>query len=682
MSIDFARNNLDRETSPYLRQHADNPVHWQPWSEAALAEAKRSGKPVLLSVGYAACHWCHVMAHESFEDPQTAELMNRLFVNIKVDREERPDIDTIYMSALHLLGEQGGWPLTMFLTPEGRPFWGGTYFPPEQRYGRPGFRAILERVREIYDTDAATIAKNSGALTAGLVEQARLQPSADRPELSPAILDRIASRLVQEIDQQHGGIGTAPKFPQVPILELLWRGHLRTGNPDLRHAVMLTLVCMSQGGIYDHVGGGFARYSVDAAWLVPHFEKMLYDNAALVMLMSQVWRHEHHAVLEARIRETVEWVLREMIAENGAFAASLDADSEGEEGRFYVWSEAEIDAVLGIDAAVFKRHYDITPNGNFEGHNIPNRRLDPDLADADTEALLAGCRVKLLERRAGRVRPGFDDKVLADWNGLMITAMVEAGLSLGEPAWIAAARRAFEAVVTDMSTADRRLYHSFRAGEARHSGLLDDHAAMARAALALHEATGEAAFLARAQGWVEQLQAHFTEPESGACYYTADDAEGLLVRSISLADNATPNGNAVLLEVLSRLWRLTGDAEYRARFDRIAGAVADQVTRNFFPVAAALNAVAFDMAALDIVVAGDPDDTGTAALVTAAFRQAGPDRLLARVLPGESLPENHPAHGKGLVEGRPAAWVCRQMVCGLPVTDADMLARMLEIDHG
>ncbi|WP_416898909.1 MAG: thioredoxin domain-containing protein [Minwuia sp.] len=677
MAPDIDRNNLALSTSPYLLQHADNPVHWQMWSAEALAAAQAADKPILLSVGYAACHWCHVMAHESFEDDATAAVMNELFVNIKVDREERPDIDTIYMTALHMLGEQGGWPLTMFLTPEGRPFWGGTYFPPESRYGRPGFTDVLKRVREVYDDDREAILTNAGKIADALAGHAQLKPSESRPQITPNLLDQVGERLLQEVDPDQGGIGGAPKFPQIPAFELIWRRHLRTGDVNARHAVLNTLVRMSQGGIYDHLGGGFARYSVDAEWLVPHFEKMLYDNSALMMLMSQVWRRERLPILEQRVRETAEWLLREMIAENGAFASTLDADSEGEEGKFYVWSKAEVEEVLDADeAALFCRHYDITEGGNFEGMNIPNRRLEPDLKDPETEARLDAARAKLLARRAGRIRPGWDDKVLADWNGMMIAAMTEAGMTFGEPGWIEAAARAFDAVRRDLDAGNGRLWHAWRRGSAQNTGMLDDYAGMIRGALALFEATGDNACVGQAVTWAETLDAHFRDPASGAWFMTADDAEALIVRTLSLADNATPNGNGVMIENLSRLWRLTGDAGWRERLDAVAGAVADQITRNFFPVASALNGIAFDMAAQDVVVMGEPGAEDTVALL-AAVTEAGPDRLLIQVAPGGALPDGHPAHGRSLQDGRATAWVCREMVCGLPITDPKALATEL-----
>ena len=366
----MSSNRLGHETSPYLLQHRDNPVHWQPWDEAALAQAARDGKPILLSIGYAACHWCHVMAHESFEDPAIAALMNELYVSIKVDREERPDLDAIYQAALGLLGEHGGWPLTMFLTPAGEPFWGGTYFPPTAHYGRPGFGDVLRAIHDIYRREPEKVSQNTAALSGAL------QDMASRPgggEIGPALTDRVAQRLLAEVDPLHGGLGGAPKFPQTMALELLWRSYCRGGPATLRDAVLHTVERMCQGGIYDHLGGGFARYSTDERWLAPHFEKMLYDNALLLELLARLWQETREQLFARRAAETAGWVLRDMIAPEGGFASAWDADSEGEEGKFYVWSAAEIDALLGADAEAFKAAYDVHPGGNWEGKTILNR---------------------------------------------------------------------------------------------------------------------------------------------------------------------------------------------------------------------------------------------------------------------------------------------------------------------
>ncbi|MEK9723471.1 MAG: thioredoxin domain-containing protein, partial [Rhodospirillaceae bacterium] len=403
--------------------HKDNPVHWWPWGEEALAAARDQDKPILLSVGYAACHWCHVMAHESFEDDATADAMNALFVNIKVDREERPDVDSVYQTALAMMGEHGGWPLTMFLTPDGEPYWGGTYFPPTSRYGRPGFRDVLSSVANAYAGQQERLQTNIAQLRQGLERMARPEGGGT---LTAGTLDSVATALLRAVDPMTGGTMGAPKFPQPALFQYLWRAFGRSDSPLFRDAVTLTLDNICQGGIYDHLGGGFARYSTDDMWLAPHFEKMLYDNALLIDLLTEVWRTTASPLYEVRVRETVAWAMREMTAEAGgavAFASAYDADSEGEEGKFYVWEAAEIDAALGADAEAFKKTYDVTVLGNWEGRNILNRSAGLQLGDAATEAALAQSREKLLSIREKRVWPGRDDKVLADWNGLMIAAL-------------------------------------------------------------------------------------------------------------------------------------------------------------------------------------------------------------------------------------------------------------------
>ena len=672
----MTRNRLGEETSPYLLQHKSNPVHWQAWGADALAEARRDDKPILLSVGYAACHWCHVMAHESFENDEIAALMNRLFVNIKVDREERPDLDAIYQAALSLLGQQGGWPLTMFLTPAAEPFWGGTYFPPEDRWGRTGFRQVLTTIAETYRQDPARVEKNVSALKTALGDLAKSHAGSP---VAPEVLGRIAARLLQEVDQVNGGIGGAPKFPQVPIFELLWRAGKRGGDKNFHEAVHLTLHRMCQGGIYDHLGGGFARYATDAAWLVPHFEKMLYDNAALLELLTLAWQENHESLYEQRIRETVAWLLREMRAAPAAdgaraFASALDADSEGEEGKFYVWRAEEIENALGADAELFMAHYDVTPDGNWEGHAILNRSQRPVLMDGETEAKLARSRAILFALREGRVRPGWDDKVLADWNGLMITALARAGAVFGEKTWLDAAREAFAFVRANMIV-DGRLVHSWRAGLARHPATLDDYAHMARAALALSEATSERDYVAVAEGFLAVLDAHYWDKEAGGYFFTADDTLDVILRSKTAIDHATPAGNATVIEALARLYYLTGKTAYRDRADATYGAFAGEIGRNFFPLASFLNAGAFLEEALQVVIVGAAADSH--AMLAAVRRHALGRIVLTRIAPEESLPEGHPAMGKGQVKGRATAYVCSGMTCSLPILDPQGLDKAL-----
>ncbi|MBI1775629.1 MAG: thioredoxin domain-containing protein [Proteobacteria bacterium] len=667
------QNRLAEETSPYLLQHKDNPVDWRPWGEAALAEARQSAKPILLSVGYAACHWCHVMAHESFEDPETARVMNELFVNIKVDREERPDIDAIYQSALALLGESGGWPLTMFLTPGGEPFWGGTYFPPSPRFGRPGFRDVLRSIAETHRAEPEKVAKNVGALREAL---GKLTESRSGERIQIAAIDRIAQRLAREVDPFHGGIGQAPKFPQPSIFLLLWRAFLRTGQRPYLDAVTVTLDHMCQGGIYDHLGGGFARYSTDEQWLAPHFEKMLYDNAQLIDLLTLVWQDMRNPLYAARVAETVEWALREMIAEGGGFASTLDADSEGEEGKFYVWTEAEIDRLLGPASPRFKAAYDVTRLGNWEGHTILNRNRQPGLGSSEEEGFLARARQILLEARGQRIRPGWDDKVLADWNGLMIAALAFAAGVFRKPAWLDAARRAFAFVESAMQE-NGRLHHAWRAGQRKHPATLDDYANMIRAALALFEATGEARTLEQAEAWVAVIDRHYWDGSRGGYFFTADDTDGLILRTRTASDNATPAGNGTLVGVLARLHHLTGTTRYRDRAEAIVAAFSGELERNFFPYASLLNGSEFLERAVQIAIIGGRDDDATEALLRAVEDLALPNRVLLMLPPGAALPPEHPAAGKGQLEGRATAYVCVGPTCSQPVTEAALLKGLL-----
>lgn len=664
---DLGRNNLDRAASPYLQQHRDNPVHWQIWSPEVLAAAQAAGKPILLSIGYAACHWCHVMAHESFENPAIAAVMNRLFVNIKVDREERPDIDTIYMNALHVLGEQGGWPLTMFLTPKGEPFWGGTYFPPESRYGRPGFREVLEKIHEAYTQKPEAVAQNTKMLVGALRNLAKPQ-SRDRLPLSNDVLDQVAGQILGHVDPEHGGIGSAPKFPQTGLFDLLWRAYLRTGIPDYSIAVINTITRMAQGGIYDHLGGGFARYSTDAEWLAPHFEKMLYDNAQLLGHMAMVQAETEDAALRQRIEETVGWLLREMIADGGAFAATQDADSEGEEGKFYVWDKEEIAEILGPYTGEFCAAYDVTEDGNWEHKTILRRSLEPDLKDEAGEKRLRIAREKLFAVRDKRIKPGWDDKVLADWNGLMIGTLAELSLQYGRPDWLQAAERAWGFVVSTMQYGDGRLGHSWRNDILVSPGLLDDYANMAAAALALFEATGNPDYLEQAKRWLEVVESDYADAVNGGYFLTSIEAEDLISRTRHAADNATPAGNGTLVGVFARLWYLTGDVTWRERAQNLLDAFSPEIGRNFFPMGSFLNGADLFLNAVQVAIIGRRGDPATDALVAAAYRVSVPNRVLLVSAPGAMLPDTHPAAGKTQIDGRPTAYVCLGPTCGLPVT--------------
>ena len=667
-------NQLSKETSPYLLQHKDNPVHWRPWGEAALAEARASGKPILLSVGYAACHWCHVMAHESFEDEATAKVMNDLFVNIKVDREERPDIDAIYMGALHALGEQGGWPLTMFLTSSAEPFWGGTYFPKEERFGRPSFVRVLNEIARIYRDEANKVRQNAEALKERLAPR-RASSAAPPPE--PRLAE-LARRFVAAVDPVHGGISGAPKFPQPQFFSFLWRAGIRYGLASPREAVELTLTRIAQGGIYDHLGGGFARYSVDQRWLVPHFEKMLYDNAELVGLMTEAWRETKSPLYAARIAETVGWLLREMTVE-GAFASSLDADSEGEEGKFYVWSRAEIEDVLGPDdAKLLAAIYDVTAQGNFEGHNILNRIEAIELRDAETEARLSAMRQKLLARRGSRVRPGFDDKVLADWNGLMIAALANAADAFDRADWRDAAERAFHFVCTRMMS-EGRLFHAYRAGKAKAPATANDYANMIRAALALASVTGEQRYISQAREWAGVLDRHYWSAELGGYYFAADDTADLIVRPFSGQDDATPNANGVMVANLVALSLWTGDERYRERAESILRGFARAVDENLLAHAGLL-AATLDAYAPALIVVIVPKGGDAGVLRRALAEVSLPNAVVQEVREGEGglvLPASSPAHGKTAIDGKTTAYVCIGPQCSPPVTNPDELLSVL-----
>ena len=666
----MSENRLAHETSPYLIQHKDNPVYWWPWSPEAFAEAKRTNKPVLLSIGYAACHWCHVMAHESFEDTATAAVMNELFVNIKVDREERPEVDEIYMTALHHLGEQGGWPLTMFLDADGKPFWGGTYFPKTAQYGRPGFQDVLRQIARIYREEPDKVGKNRDAILTALREKAR--PSG-RVTIGIEELNQLARQFLNLFDMEKGGIRGAPKFPQSAILEMLWRAGDRTGSESFYDAVLVALRNMCEGGIYDHIGGGFSRYSVDDRWLVPHFEKMLYDNAQLLELLALAWHKTGDGLFRRRAHETVEWLKREMVVKGGGFASSLDADSEGEEGKFYVWSLAEIESVLGAeDAAIFASAYDITGDGNFEGHNIPNR-LKSGNASAAEETRLAPLRVKLLQARATRIRPGLDDKVLADWNGLMIAALANAGALFEEPSWIALGASAFR-FVSDEMTRDGRLGHSWREGGLLFPGLSSDYGSMIRAGLALHRATGAVAYLDRAVEWEALLERHHANHETGGYFLTADDCGELILRPASTRDDAIPNPHAWMAQNLIRLAALTGQYSYREKADRLFEGVLPLAASNLFGHAALIAALDTRLRLTEIVVTGSRENE----FARAALKESFLASVLLRAPDEASLPAGHPAREKvAATKGEGAAFICRGEACSLPLTNPQKLAEAL-----
>ena len=688
----MSRNELCRAASPYLLQHADNPVHWRLWTQETLDEARRLRKPILLSVGYAACHWCHVMAHESFEDPATAAVMNELFVNIKVDREERPDIDHLYMTALQSLGQRGGWPLTMFLTPEGEAFWGGTYFPKSDQYGRPAFVSVLKRVAEVFAGEPETIAQNVQAVRARLEQSDKAPSAASALNLTPAQMCNLASQIAQGVDPIDGGLRGAPKFPNTQVFEFLWRAGALATTLEFRDLVKLTLTRMSLGGIYDHLGGGYARYSTDERWLAPHFEKMLYDNARILELLALCHQQSSDELFRRRAAETVGWLEREMVHPGGAFCASLDADSEGAEGRFYVWTWDEIVACLGReDAASFGRFYDASPAGNWHDESrgematILNRLVAPQ-ASREEEARLAAMREKLFLTRERRAHPGRDDKIMADWNGLMITALVEAATAFDEPSWVDMAARAYDFIVATMQFEDgegrRRLAHSWRADVLVKPGMALDHASMLGAALALHEARNwrKAGFarrdyLADAIAWADALDAWHLDAQTGFLRMAARDAKDVIMRLAPTADDAIPNAHPVYLSALVRLAAQTGDEKWRRRADAMFAALGPAIGSNIFAHLATLNALDLRLRAKTIVTVG----AARQALYEAALSLAAAERI---VVDGEGAQTPMLAGAAQSIGDRDAAaFVCAGETCSLPAWDeAGLLATLREID--
>ncbi|MBZ9770246.1 thioredoxin domain-containing protein [Mesorhizobium sp. CA6] len=665
-----ARNLLAEEASPYLQQHSDNPVHWRGWSPAALAEAKQLGRPILLSIGYAACHWCHVMAHESFENDAVAAVMNRLYVNIKVDREERPDIDQIYMAALHAMGEQGGWPLTMFLTPDGKPFWGGTYFPREARYGRPGFIQVLEAVDKAWREKQQSLAESANGLTAH-VEQ-RLAGATGKAVLDRGTLADLATRIGGMIDRDLGGLKGAPKFPNAPFMHTLWLSWLRDGEAAHRDAVLASLEKMLAGGIYDHVGGGLSRYSTDAEWLVPHFEKMLYDNAQLIRLCNWAHAATGNVLFRVRIEETVGWLLREMLVEGGAFAASLDADSDGEEGLFYTWNRDEVEAALGDDTSTFFRYFELAAPHGWEGKPIIRQSEAQQAQGIADYAKLASLKAKLLGVREGRVRPGRDGKALTDWNGLMIAALAEAGRSLGRRNWIDAAAKAFGHIVE--AGQDGRLPHSMLGAKRLFPALSSDYAAMTNAAIALFEATGDPAYSDRARQFIGELHRWHLDEQKSGYWLTASDSGDVPIRIRGDVDEAIPSATSQIVEALVRLSSLTGDLALWEKAWTTAEHAMGRASQQAYGQAGIVNACALALEPLKLVIV---DELDSSSLVPVANRYPDPRRVDIVVPVGSEA--NRPSLPGGVLPptDKAGAWFCSGQVCLPVVTDAGELEKLL-----
>ncbi|MDX1965317.1 MAG: thioredoxin domain-containing protein [Pirellulales bacterium] len=683
-------NRLATETSPYLLQHQNNPVDWYPWGEEALARARGEQKPIFLSVGYSACHWCHVMEHESFENPQIASLMNEHFINIKVDREERPDLDAIYMQAVQILTRRGGWPMSVFLTPDLRPFYGGTYWPPTGRQGMPGFDQVLLAVHDAWINRRAQALEQAAEITSYLQSMAETESPADSATPGGETLRAAGAALARTFDPQHGGFGGAPKFPHPMDLRLLLRLEEASGRGEFLKIVTTTLDKMAAGGIYDHLGGGFHRYSVDERWLVPHFEKMLYDNAQLVLCYIEAFQATCNPAYAGTARETCDYVLREMTDPAGGFYSTEDADSEGVEGKFYVWTPAEVQEILGVEAAeVFCLVYDVSPAGNFEGESILNLRLPlaaftprVQMTELELAEQLADSRKKLFAARGTRVRPGLDDKVLVSWNGLMIDALAVAGGVLGEERYLAAARKCADFLWSDLRDSQGKLLHTWRAGQAKLAGYLDDYAALANGLVSLFEATGEVVWLERAVELVEKMQQLFADP-AGGYFFTASDQAELLTRHKDLQDNAVPSGNSLAALAFARLASLTGRTEYTTAAQGVFRSAGQLLTR--FPTAAGLLLLAVDLAngpTAELVLTGDPQHPDWPLARQAVLRSWHPRRSvvlwpIAALSPTNNAQENAISPllepllaGKtapATAEGQPTLYICQNYQCSAPL---------------
>ncbi len=673
-------NRLSQETSPYLLQHAHNPVDWHPWGPEALEKARQLDRPILLSVGYSACHWCHVMERESFEDERIAALMNRHFVNVKVDREERPDVDSLYMNYVQMSTGSGGWPLTVFLTPGMVPFFGGTYFPPDDRLGRPGFPRVLESVAEAYQTKKEELERMTPSIVEQLSKAVRFETPAS--EVKVELLEEAAANLARNFDSRFGGFGGAPKFPSAMALSFLLRHHARSGAAPSLEMVEKSLRAMADGGMYDQLGGGFHRYSVDDQWLVPHFEKMLYDNALLARCYLEAFQATGDGYYRRVAEETLEYVRRDLTDPSGGFYSAEDADSEGEEGKFYVWSRSQIESLLpGEDAELFCESYGVSEGGNFEGHNILHRPVDEaDLArrhsleESQLRERLAGARRTLFEAREQRVRPGLDDKVLASWNGWMLSAFSLGALVLDRDDWREAAERNGRFLAESMMH-EGRLHRTWKQGEARLAGYLEDYAAVGEGFLGLYELTGETRWLALARELAGTLLEQFRDPQRGDFYFTAADHEKLLVRQKEHMDNATPSGNSNACSLLLRLTAFTGNEEYR----QVAGRMLEQMglACSQHPLAFGnwLQCLDFYLGpVIEIAVLGP--EPKRAELIEPVRERFLPRRVLVQ---GDAPDPDVPLLADKPDPGEEAAgYVCRDFTCGPPAHAAEELANQLE----
>lgn len=678
-------NRLIRETSPYLLQHAQNPVDWYPWGDEAFEKAKRENKPILLSIGYSACHWCHVMEHESFENEKIAALMNELFVSVKVDREDRPDLDEIYMNAVQMLTGRGGWPMTVFLTPEGKPFYGGTYFPPEDRQGMPGFPRVLVAVAQAYHERPEEVQKSVSQILAVLQRMSESRGSAQ--ELSKSAIAVAAENLSRAYDHNHGGLGQAPKFPNAGAYELFLRHYAASKEQRFLDMVVHTLTKMAQGGIYDHLGGGFHRYSVDAKWLVPHFEKMLYDNAQLLRIYAQAYTITREPLFRTVVEESVSYLLREMMQPEGGFYSTQDADSEGEEGKFFVWTEEEVRRIVGDEEArIFCRMYDVGEPGNFAGKSILHPILSIEQgsrffgkAADEIQTLVADVKRKLFKEREKRVKPFRDEKVIAAWNGLMLSGLAAAIKVSENPTHIDAARKTVE-FMFDRMFRDPYLLHTYKDGQAKLHGYLDDYAFTAVGLVDLYETLFDRSDLERAIQLGDIMFKEFWDEQDGGFYYTGKSHEQLISRSKPVFDASIPSGNALATHLFLRLYHFTGENRYRAAADKVLRSYYDTMASQPFGLAHFLCALDIYLRGVkEVAILGEPRDPIVRQMLAEVNSLYLPNKVLQVASPGTPLAENSPLlQGKTPVGGRATAYVCQNFTCSAPATSARELRDLLE----
>ncbi len=685
-------NRLANETSPYLLQHAHNPVDWYPWGEEALDKARREDKPIFLSIGYSACHWCHVMERESFENDEIAEILNREFVSIKVDREERPDLDEIYMNSVQMMTGSGGWPLSVFLTPDLKPFFGGTYFPPDDRLGLPGFKSVLGQVAGVWKERRGDVLNSAEQITEILKTRQRV--SAGESEIDSDVLSETVKQLTYSFDQKFGGFGDAPKFPPSGAIGVLFRRYLRTHDENLLRMATLTLDEMAGGGIYDQIGGGFHRYSVDRVWLVPHFEKMLYDNALLSVAYLEAYQLTGRPLYRRIATETLDYVIREMNDRSGGFHSTQDADSEGEEGKYYVWTSSEITDILGpADTELFAAYYGVDDGGNFEGKTILNVPVTSgdfagahDMTEEDLLLGLAPLKKKLREARAGRVPPGKDDKVIASWNGMMISALARGYQVLGEERFRMAAERAGEFILGSMME-DGEMLHTYRGGHAKIPGYLNDYAHIANAMIDLYETTFDITWIEACNGLVTKMNDLFWDDDQGGFYFTSSRHEHLLTRTKPYIDGSIPSGNSTAALVLLRLGRLTGNNDYLTRAEQVFGSAMPMLKTQPTALTHMLSAMdSYLSPVTEVAIAGktgEPDTRQMLATVRSGFL---PNKVVAFIDPDDTGAERAREHipllaGRSILYNTATAYVCENQTCDRPLNDPDELARKLNLDN-